>query len=96
MNEEITVEELGLARNKIEHIEAIFESLINENIIIHGEYKISSDSILDKMNPEFKRRLMCLVVDSHNPVSSKVRNSIEDKLREVSEEIVNSLEDSPF
>ena len=96
MNEVVTIEELGLGRNKIEHVEAIFESLINEDIVIHGKHKISSDSILDSMSPEFKRRLVCLVVDSHNPVSSKSREAIENKIREVSEEIINSLEGSPF
>jgi hypothetical protein len=96
MNEVVTIEALALGRNKEDLIDAVLVSLINEDIIIHSKTETSSDSILDSMPKEFKRRLVCLAVDSHNPLSRATVSILEDKLREVSESIVNGEEDKPF
>lgn len=92
MNEQYTIEELGLGRSKSEHIEAVYDCIIAEDIVCYKDDVISSDIILDSLGEQFKRRLMHLVMDSQSPVSSDARNEISDKIMQVSNEIVNNID----
>ena len=95
MNEEHTIEALGLCLDKQDHIDSVVYHIMAEDVVIYGDNKISSDIVLDSLKPLFKRRLVHLIMDSQNPVSSKVRDAIEEKAIEMVTEIVNGLE-KPF
>ena len=96
MNEEHTIEALGLCLTPEEHIDSVVYHIMAEDVVIYGDSKISSEMVLDSLNPLVKRRLAHLVMDSQNPVSSKMRDAIEAKAIEMVTKIVNGLEKSPF
>ena len=95
MNGIYTIEELGLGRTKDEHIQAVYNSLIDEDIVLCGATQISSDMILDNLSREFKRLLVSQVLDSQNPASSNVRSVIDEKLLTAATDAVNGVE-QPF
>ena len=86
-----TVEELGLGRTKEEHINAVVDSLISEDIVIFGSDKICSARILDSCSREFSRGLVNQILDSQNPVSSKFQEALKSEIIATATQIVSDI-----
>ena len=86
-----TIEELGLGRTKEEHVQAVYQCLVDEDIVICGATKISSDIILDNCSREFKRGLLNQVLDSQNPVSNKFQQALKDKINRIATNMVSDI-----
>ena len=91
MNEQYTIEELGLARSKEEHIVAVMDCILSEDVVLHKGGSTGAEDVIDNMGAEFKRKLVHLVMDSQNPMPSKVREVICEAVRAEAEIIVNNI-----
>jgi len=91
MNEQYTIEELGLGRSKESHEAAIVLCILSEDVVLCDEGSMSLDVILDRLGDEFKRRLAYLAIDSQNPISSKIREAIENSVNATAAQMVNDI-----
>ena len=92
MNEQYTIEELGLARSKEEHIVAVMDCILSEDVVLHKGGSTGAEDVIDNMGAEFKRRLVHLAMDSQNPTPSKLRQSLCEAVRTQATMIVNDID----
>ena len=95
MNEQYTIEELGLGRTAQEVGDEIHLRIMSGDIVLYSGRRICLSSILDSMGDDFKRNLVHIALDSQNPVSMTIRDAIEERVAHVSSGLKHGIE-KPF
>lgn len=91
MNEQYTIEELGLGRSKEDHISEVADRVMAGDLIISDGVSTCLETILIDLGGDFTRNLMSTALDSQNPMPAKIRGAIVGKVLTYATNTVNDI-----
>jgi CO dehydrogenase/acetyl-CoA synthase epsilon subunit len=94
MSEQHTLEILGLALTRDEHIAAVYDAIIAEDSVIFGFQVYDLDRVMQDLGKDFRVKLVATAISTPYALNTKLTAAVEGKAWEHAQLLVDSVKDA--